>query len=61
MNDEMHSKIEERIIANNSGLINEGIEYKGFIFIGLINANGSPYNYIMLEWVILRLKLFYQE
>lgn len=37
-------KIEERIVIPTiSGLIRENIDYKGFVFIGLINVNDEPF------------------
>jgi len=37
-------KVEERVVKPTiSGLQKEGIDYRGFIFIGLMNCQGNPY------------------
>lgn len=37
-------KVEERIVKPTIlGLSSEGVDYRGFIFIGLMNCNGEPY------------------
>ncbi len=41
---EFLKKVEERIVKPTiKGLKDQGIEYKGFIFIGLMNKGGDPY------------------
>jgi phosphoribosylamine--glycine ligase len=43
-NETFMQRVEERIIIPTiKGLQSEGIEYKGFIFFGLINCHGEPF------------------
>ncbi len=41
---EFLQKVEDRVVKPTlKGLSNEGIDYKGFIFLGLMNCGGDPY------------------
>ncbi|MDY0780414.1 phosphoribosylamine--glycine ligase [Tenacibaculum sp. IB213877] len=43
-NNDFLSKVEERIVKPTvDGLQKDGIDYRGFIFIGLMNVNGNPF------------------
>jgi phosphoribosylamine--glycine ligase len=43
-NEEFIKKVEEKVIKPTiNGLNKEGIDYRGFIFIGLMNCNGEPF------------------
>lgn len=43
-NDDFMKKVEERIVKPTiAGLASDGIDYKGFVFIGLMNCFGDPY------------------
>jgi phosphoribosylamine--glycine ligase len=43
-NSSFMGKIEERIVKPTiRGLIEEGIDYKGFIFVGIMNVGGEPF------------------
>ncbi len=42
--EEFMNKVEQRIIIPTiEGIKNEGFDYKGFVFIGLMNIDGEPY------------------
>ena len=43
-NDDFLSKVEEQVVKPTiTGLQKEKIDYRGFIFVGLMNMNGNPY------------------
>ena len=43
-NEEFNRKVEERVVRPTiEGLQKDGIDYKGFVFFGLMNVGGDPY------------------
>lgn len=43
-NEEFNRKVEERVVRPTiEGLQKDGIDYKGFVFFGLMNVSGDPY------------------
>lgn len=43
-NEEFNRKVEERVLRPTiEGLQKDGIDYKGFVFFGLMNVGGDPY------------------